>query len=178
MDQFSHKGKEREEGPSPAEALAFFASVEKRFSRIYFVFSHLFSEEPELKAFWKKMGEQEEIHSTILEMAREGCIEGSPPAQLPLTRRVQSAIEARLNEYEKRLEGGDLSLKEAWEIAVAIETSEIDAVFDLLLSAVAALSVQTSPQLYETVRDHREFFAQGVRRFSGEPELIKKFVKC
>ena len=43
-----------------------FAEIERLVGKIYFRFSHLFLDQPELRDFWWEMARQEEQHALIL----------------------------------------------------------------------------------------------------------------
>jgi len=57
--------------PEPFDPLLRFAEIERLVAKIYYRFSHLFLDRPELRDFWWKMAREEEQHANILAACRE-----------------------------------------------------------------------------------------------------------
>ena len=52
--------------PEPFDPLLRFAEIERLVAKIYYRFSHLFLDQPELRDFWWEMARDEEQHAAIL----------------------------------------------------------------------------------------------------------------
>lgn len=124
--------------------------------------------------FWRRLGEEEEIHSQILEIEKEfletGVRVGDP---VYVDKTTREAIETKLERCEERIEKG-VTLDEAFEIAIEIETSELNYIFDRLVSAIESPVFQKVSQAYASVRGHEEYLAQGIGRFCKNRFLLKK----
>ncbi len=119
--------------PVQFDPLERFSELERLVSKIYFRFSHLFSDRPELRDFWWKMAKEEEQHSSVL-LACKSLIENYTDENLDpsITRQTADAMREKLLNF---LDKGtpSLSVGKAFEIAIEIETSEINEIYIKLL---------------------------------------------
>src|SRR5262245_27571769 len=109
--------------------------LERRTMQLYCKFESMFPEPAEVRAFWFDMAQHESRHYGALALVR-GLLESTPERNLPaaprLTREhvvhLRDLLTAAEAETQKRV-----TLRRAFEIARAIESSEIeDLVLDVL----------------------------------------------
>src|ERR1700756_1822068 len=117
----------------PFDPLSRFAGIERLVSKIYFRFSHLFLQHPELRDFWWEMAREEEQHACIL-FACKALIENYDDETLDptISREKAEELEDRLMSFLAR-GTRSLATEEAFRMALEIESSEIDAIYSKLL---------------------------------------------
>ena len=114
------------------EPLLRFAQIERLVAKIYYRFSHLLIDQPELRDFWWEMAREEEQHACILN-ACWALIENYDERLDPMISREKAEeLETRLLAF---LAKGtpSVTVEEAFRIALEIESSEIDAIYGKLL---------------------------------------------
>jgi rubrerythrin len=110
--------------------------LERRTMQLYCKFESLFPEPEEVRAFWFDMAQHESRHFGALALVR-GLLASAPDRTLPAAPRLKREHVVRfrdlLSRAEQEVEEGRVNLTRAFEIALAIEGSEIeDLVLDLL----------------------------------------------
>ena len=124
-----------------------FSELELLVSKIYFRFSHIFSNRLELRDFWWKMAKEEEQHSSVL-LACKSLIENYTDESLDpsITRQKADDVREKLLSF---LNKGtpSLSVGEAFEIAIEIETSEINDIYSKLLQLAGPKTARTLEHL-------------------------------
>ncbi|HEY7165201.1 MAG TPA: hypothetical protein VIB79_11605 [Candidatus Binatia bacterium] len=155
------------------DPLSRFAEIEWLVSKIYFRFSHLFLDRPELRDFWWKMAEEEEQHGSILS-ACKALIENYDEEKLDpeISREKAEALKERLSSY---LEGGTrtLTVEEAFRAALEIEYSEIDAIYGKLLELGGPQIAKTLENLGVPASIQRQRLKAALRRFCSDPQLLE-----
>lgn len=150
-----------------------FAEIESLVAKIYFRFSHLFIDRPELRDFWWEMAKQEEQHAAIL-MACKAVIENYPDEAVDpsLSQQKADRLRSRLNVY---LDKGTpaITVDEAFKIALEIETSEIDAIYSKLLHLGGPKIARTMENLGVPASVQRHKLKSALERFSKNPELLQ-----
>lgn len=110
--------------------------LERRTMQLYCRFETMFPKPDEVRIFWFDMAQHESRHFGALALVR-GLLESAPGRTLPaapaLKREHVVRFRDQLSAAELEIEEGTLTLTRAFEIALAIEGSEIeDLVLDLL----------------------------------------------
>jgi hypothetical protein len=153
----------------PLEA---FSEVERLVGKVYYRFSHLFLDQPELRDFWWEMARQEEQHALIL-LACKIVIQNYEDEQLDPsmtwenTERLKEHIRGYLNDGMP-----SITCEEAFKIALEIETSEIDVIYGKLLQLGGPKIAQTLENLGVPAAVQRQKLKAELRRFCSSPELI------
>lgn len=154
------------------DLLARFAEIEWLVAKIYFRFSHLFLDHPELRDFWWEMATEEDQHGSIL-LACKTIIENYDQLILDPTINQEKAeeLKARLLCY---LSHGTPSLsgEEAFRIAIEIESSEVDAIYSKLLRIGGPSIAKTIESLGVPVTLQRHKLKLAIRQFCTDPELV------
>jgi hypothetical protein len=155
------------------DPLARFAELERLVSKIYFRFSHLFLDNPELRDFWWEMAREEEQHACIL-FACKALIENYDDEALDptISREKAQELEARLLSL---LGHGtpSLTVEEAFRIALEIENSEIDAIYSKLVQLGGPHIAKTMENLGVPASVQRRQLKAALRRFCSDPELLR-----
>jgi hypothetical protein len=155
------------------DPLARFAELERLVSKIYFRFSHLFLEDRELRDFWWEMAREEEQHACIL-LACKALIDNYDDESLDpsISREKAQELEAKLLSY---LAQGTPSLtkEEAFQIALELESSEIDAIYGKLVQLGGPHIAKTMENLGVPASVQRQQLKAALRRFCSDPGLLR-----
>jgi hypothetical protein len=155
------------------DPLTRFAEIEWLVSKVYFRFSHLFLDQPELRDFWWKMAEEEEQHGSILS-ACKALIESYDEEKLDpeISREKAEELKERLLTY---LERGTraLTIEDAFRAALDIEYSEIDAIYGKLLQLGGPQIAKTLENLGVPASVQRQKLKAALRRFCSNPQLLQ-----
>jgi len=155
------------------DPLTRFAELERLVSKIYFRFSHLFLENPDLRDFWWEMAREEEQHAFIL-LACKALIENYDDEALDptISREKAQEVEARLLAYLAR-GTPSLTKEEAFRIALEVESSEIDAIYGKLVQLGGPHIAKTMENLGVPASVQRQQLKAALRRFCSDPELLR-----
>lgn len=159
--------------------------IELRQAKLYASFSLLLgSVDERIARFWEQMSTEEWQHYILVDFGRSLCIDAfgvdSPvPALSDVP--VQQITDA-LGAHEQKVDSGEISLDEAFEIAIAIEGSEADTIYMHLLSVMRkAIEQSDQPYLIDRIvqveKDmvsHVSGLVQATQRFATDSELIRK----
>jgi hypothetical protein len=154
------------------DPLESFSEIERLVGKVYYRFSHLFLDQPELRDFWWEMARQEEQHALIL-LACKIVIQNYEDEQLDpsMTRenaeRLKEHIHSYLNEGTP-----SISCEEAFKIALEIETSEIDVIYGKLLQLGGPKIAQTMENLGVPAAVQRQKLKVAMKHFCSDPKLL------
>ncbi len=155
------------------DPLTRFAELERLVSKIYFRFSHLFLENRDLRDFWWEMAREEEQHACIL-LACKALIDNYVDESLDpsISREKAQELEAKLLSY---LAQGTPSLtkEQAFQIALELESSEIDAIYGKLVQLGGPHIAKTMENLGVPASVQRQQLKAALRRFCSDPELLR-----
>lgn len=150
-----------------------FAEIEWLVAKIYFRFSHLFLDQPELRDFWWQMAKEEEQHGSILSACR-AIIKNYDEEILSPSISAQKAqeLEGRLRSF---LAQGtrSLGIEEAFRIALEIESSELDAIYSKLVQLGGPQIGQTMENLGVPASVQRQKLKAALRRFCSNADLLR-----
>lgn len=159
--------------------------IELRQAKLYASLSLLLgSVDERIARFWEQMSTEEWQHYILVDFGRSLCIDtfgvDSPVTELSDVP-VQQITDA-LDAHEQKVDSAEISLDEAFEIAIAIEGSEADTIYMHLLS-IMRKAIQQSDQPYLIDRivqvekdmvSHVGGLVQATQRFAKDPGLIRK----
>lgn len=159
--------------------------IELRQAKLYASLSLLLGDFDErIARFWERMSTEEWQHYILVNFGRSLCVEtfgiDSPVTELSDIP-VQQITEA-LDVYEQKVNSGQISLDEAFAIAIAIEGSEADTIYMYLLSIMRkAIEQSNQPYLIDRIvqveKDmvsHVDGLVQATQRFAKDADLIRK----
>jgi hypothetical protein len=156
----------------PFDPLTRFAAIERLVAKIYYRFSHMFLNLPELRDFWWEMAREEEQHACIL-FACKALIENYDGEALDPTISREKAQELE-NRLISLLAQGLISLpvEEAFRMSLEIESSEIDAIYGKLLQLGGPQIAKTLENLGVPASIQRQKLKSAMLRFSSDPALL------
>lgn len=156
----------------PFDPLARFAAIERLVSKIYYRFSHMFLNLPEVRDFWWEMAREEEQHACIL-FACKALIQNYDDETLDpaISRGKAQDLEDRLTSL---LAQGMVSLpvEEAFRMSLEIESSEIDAIYGKLLQLGGPQIAKTMENLGVPASVQRQKLKSAVRQFCSDPRML------
>jgi hypothetical protein len=158
----------------PFDPLLRFAEIERLVSKIYYRFSHLFLDQPELRDFWWEMARDEEQHACIL-FACKALIDNYDDESLDpeISRAKADELKDKLLTY---LSHGTpaLRVEDAFRMALQIESSEIDAIYSKLLQLGGPHIAKTMQNLGVPASVQRQKLKSALRRFCNDPAILKE----
>jgi hypothetical protein len=158
--------------PAAFDPLGRFAELERLVSKIYFRFSHLFIEQPELRDFWWEMAREEEQHGCILIACKAVIDNFAEPLDPSISGESAARLEAWLRAFLNRGTPA-LTREEAFRIALEIETSEMDAIYTKLIHLGGPAVAKTMASLGVPASVQRQKLKSALRRFCSSPELLR-----
>lgn len=155
------------------DPLLAFAGIERLVARIYYRFSHLFLDNPELRDFWWEMAREEEQHACILTACRAVIANYEDEAIDPMVSYDKAQeLELRLRAYLAR--GTPfLTVDEAFRIALEIENSEIDVIYGKLLQLGGPQIGKTMENLGVPASVQRQKLKAALRQYCSDPQLLR-----
>lgn len=159
--------------------------IELRQAKLYASLSlHLGSVDERIARFWEQMSTEEWQHYILVDFGRSLCIDAfginAPVTELSDVP-VQQITDA-LDAHEQKISSEEISLDEAFEIAIAIEGSEADTIYMYLLSIIRkAIEQSDQPYLIDRIvqveKDmvsHVDGLVKATQRFAKDTDLIRK----
>jgi hypothetical protein len=144
---------------------------EEQAAAIYLRMASRFSpENPELSTLWLNMGIQEKAHAGLLQFClAEELFAGT----LPLDKEIRD-IEALFSRLAKDASDPDLSVETSFHIALQVERSEVNSLFDCLTKPMHASPYLLRRKIATSLPDHLEHLIQEARRFGVPEEALKE----
>ncbi len=155
----------------PFDPLERFAGIERLAAKVYFRFSHLFLHHADLREFWWQMAMDEEQHASVL-LACKAIIENTPRELMDpsINQNLGDHFEAQLQAY---LSKGtqSITVEKAFRIALEMETSELDVIYNKLLQSCGPKVAQTMAKFGVQANVQRAKLKAAILHFSMEPKL-------
>lgn len=106
-------------------------ALERAAESLYRHFAAIFSHYPEVARFWNAYADEERGHASYLEQVRAGVSAErlSSPADNAMLQKVHYCLEAAAQAQETNIE----NLDEAYHLAVELENSETNAIFEFMI---------------------------------------------
>jgi hypothetical protein len=150
-----------------------FISLEDRSAALYLELSVRFFKNPELSWFWVEMAMEEKQHAGMLQHCREA---GVFATELPDEEQIQR-LNALFQRLEDRLAAPQLALDDAFEMAVELETSEINDVYSRLTAPIQGPAHVMRKKMQLSVAGHFERLSKAASTFHASP-VIQKRLAC
>ena len=152
-----------------------FIEFEERAASIYFVMASRFSpQNPELSALWLDMGIQEKQHSGLLQFC---VMEGLFADREPREEQVRK-LETEFASLEKRAADPDLTIPSAFEIAIAMELSEVNDIYTLLTTPLHRSMYLLRRKTTASMPDHLERLLQEARNYGVKEGALKNLERA
>jgi rubrerythrin len=163
--------------PTPFDPFLEFAEIERLASKIYYRFSHLFLDQPELRDFWWDMAKEEEEHALVLLACRKLISSYEDEKVDPEINREKAKTLARwLLDYLRR-GTASLTVDEAFRIALEVESSEINVIYEKLVHLGGPEIAKTLESLGVPASAQRLKLKRMLRRFCTSRELLQAAAK-
>jgi hypothetical protein len=144
-----------------------FISLEDRSAALYLELSVRFFDNPAFSWFWVEMAMEEKQHAGML----QHCLEaGVFATELPDQDQIQR-LNALFRRLESRLADPKLALDDAFEMAVELETSEINDVYSRLTAPIQGPAHMVRKKIELSVQGHFERLSQAASKFHASPEI-------
>ena len=148
-----------------------FIDFEEQAAAIYLRMASRFSpENPELSAVWLNMGIQEKAHAGLLQfcLAEELFAEA-----LPDDKKIRD-IEALFSRLAKEGANPDLSVNASFQIALQLERSEVNELYDCLTKPMHGSPYLLRRKIATSLPDHLEHLIHEARRFDVPEEIVRE----
>jgi hypothetical protein len=152
-----------------------FVEFEERAASLYLHLASYFSKQPELSSFWLEMGMQEKQHAGLLQFC---AVEKLFAGELPDDAEIQR-VEDVYRELEKRIAKPDLNVDEAFQIALELESSEVNEIYCHLTTTTHNSMYLWRRKVASLAPGHVGFLAAAARKFGvGEKVLRQLDLLC
>jgi hypothetical protein len=147
-----------------------FIEFEERAASLYFRLASHFSKNTELSSFWLDMGMQEKQHAGLLQfLLAEKLFAGN----LPDDSNIQKVDDA-FRDFESRASDPELSIPAAFQIALEMESSEVNEIYSHLTSSTHASPYLWHRKISILTPGHIGFLASAARKFGAGDEVLQK----
>ena len=144
-----------------------FIGLEDRSAALYLELSVRFFDNPELSWFWVEMAMEEKQHAGMLQHCREAGVFAS---KLPDKDHIQR-LNALFRRLEARLAEPQLAMDDAFEMAVELETSEINDVYSRLTAPIQGPAHVMRKKMELSVAGHFERLSDAASKFHVSPAI-------
>jgi hypothetical protein len=142
-------------------------SLEERSAAFYLELSVRFFGNPELSWFWVEMAMEEKQHAGMLQHCREAGVFAS---ELPDKQQLER-LNALFRRLEARLCEPKLRVDDAFEMAIELETSEINDVYGRLTAPIDGPAHVMRKKMELSVAGHFERLSQAASRFHASQAI-------
>jgi hypothetical protein len=147
-----------------------FVQFEERAAAIYLQLASRFSRDPQLSSLWFDMAMQEKQHAGLLQF----CIYEQLFAQsLPDTSEIQR-FNGLFEGLEKSAADPNLTLAEAFSLAIEMEASEINTVYCCLTDSLHVSTYLLRRKIATTLPDHIAELITAARKFGVSEDVLQK----
>jgi rubrerythrin len=144
-----------------------FIGLEDRSAAFYLDLSVRFFDNPELSWFWVEMAMEEKQHAGMLQHCREA---GVFATELPDKEEFQR-LNALFRRLDARMAQPQLALDDAFEMAIELETSEINDVYSRLTAPIQGPAHVMRKKIELSLAGHLDRLAEGASKFHASPEI-------
>lgn len=152
---------------NPTNVYDGFIRLEDRSAALYLELSVRFFDNPELSWFWVEMAMEEKQHAGMLQHCREA---GVFAEELPDKDEIQR-LNALFRRLELHLAEPKLALDDAFEMAIELETSEINDVYSKLTAPIQGPAHVMRKKIELSVAGHFERLSDAATRFHASPSI-------
>lgn len=150
-----------------------FISLEERSAALYLELSVRFADNVEMSWFWVEMAMEEKQHAGMLQHCREA---GVYTDDLPGRDQIQN-LNALFRSLEARLAAPELSEDAAFEIAIELETSEINDVYDKLTAPIQGPARVMRKKIELSLGNHFTRLWQAGSKFGVSPAVLARLAE-
>jgi len=155
---------------TPEQIYKKFIEFEERAAVVYLRLASRFSKVPELSWFWLEMGMQEKQHAGLLQfLLSEKLFAG----ELPDETKIQK-IDRQFGSFESRAADPELGIPAAFQIAMEIESSEVNDIYSHLTSTTHDAPYLWHRKIATMAPGHIGYLADSARKFGAGDEVVRK----
>jgi hypothetical protein len=147
-----------------------FIGLEDRSAALYLELLSASSTNPELSWFWVEMAMEEKQHAGMLQHCREA---GVFAAELPDKDQIQR-LNGLFRRLENRLAEPKLASDDAFEMAIELETSEINDVYSRLTAPIQGPAHVMRKKMELSVAGHFERLSEAASKFHASPVIQRR----
>ena len=144
-----------------------FIRFEERSAALYLELSVRFFNNPELSWSWVEMAMEEKQHAGMLQHCREA---GVFAAELPGKGQIQR-LNTLFRQLEARLARPELTLDDAFEMAIELESSEINDVYSRLTAPIQGPAYVMRKKVELSLASHFERLHEAACKFKASPTI-------
>jgi rubrerythrin len=144
-----------------------FIGLEERSAELYLELSVRFFDNPELSWFWVEMAMEEKQHAGMLQHCREAGIFAE---DLPDTGQIRR-LNTLFQQLEARLAQPKLTLDDAFEMAVELESSEINDVYSRLTAPIEGPAHVLRKKIELSEAGHIDKLIEAAAQFKALPAI-------
>jgi hypothetical protein len=138
-----------------------FVEFEEKAAGIYLKFASHFSKDPKLGAFWLDMMLQEKQHAGLLEFC---LLERLFAPAVPTAAEIQQ-LHTLFERLEQQADDPNMTMKDAFSIAIEMESSELDAIYCRLTTPLHSSTYLLQRKIVTSIPDHIGELLEAARRF-------------
>jgi rubrerythrin len=138
-----------------------FIGFEDRSAALYLELSVRFFDNPDLSWFWVEMAMEEKQHAGMLQHCREAGVYAD---ELPDKDQIQR-LNALFRQLEGRLAEPQLTVDDAFEMAIALETSEINDVYSRLTAPIQGPAHVMRKKIELSLAGHFDRLSEAASKF-------------
>jgi rubrerythrin len=147
-----------------------FIEFEERAAGFYLRLASHFSDNPQLSWFWLDMGMQEKRHAGLLQFCLYQRLFTS---DLPNTAAIQK-LEGLFTQLESRAADSKLTAEDAFSLALELESSEINTIWDYLTAALHNSIYLLRRKIVTSLSDHIDGLLLAARAFGAGDHVIEE----
>ena len=144
-----------------------FIGFEERSAKLYLDLSVVFYDNPEFRWFWVDMAMEEKQHAGMLHHCREAGVYAS---ELPGKDEIQR-LNSLFHELEARLAAPDLAVDDAFDMAIQLESSEINDIYSRLTAPIEGPAYVMRKKMELSVASHFERLRTASITFGASDEI-------
>jgi rubrerythrin len=144
-----------------------FIRFEERSAALYLELSVGFFNHPELRWFWIEMAMEEKQHAGMLQHCREA---GVFAVELPEKGQIQR-LNRIFRQLETRLARPELTVDDAFDMAIELESSEINDVYSKLTAPIQGPAHVMRKKMELSVAGHFEKLQEAASKFNASPSI-------
>lgn len=155
---------------TPGQIYEKFIEFEERAASIYVRLASHFSKNAELSSFWLEMGIQEKQHAGLLQfLLAEKLFAGNLPDDATIRK-----IDDFFRSFESRAANPDLKIPAAFQIALEMESSEVNDIYCRLTSTTHSSTYLWHRKISTLAPGHIGYLADSARKFGAGEDVIGK----
>jgi hypothetical protein len=144
-----------------------FIGLEDRSAALYLELSVRFFDNPELSWFWVEMAMEEKQHAGMLQHCREAGVFATKLPDKDQIRRLNMLF----RRLESRLAQPQLAVDDSFEMAIELESSEINDVYSRLTAPIQGPAHVMRKKIELSVAGHFERLSEAASKFHASPSI-------